>query len=229
MASGERRRGRKDEGAASDPLSFKPFVGLKPERADASPKSAPPALPRPSAPPPSPSEETLFLEAAAGAVPLRAGDRLPCGAPPARLPDPLAEEREGREALEALVSGEAPFHVAETTEFIEGAVDGVDRRTRLRLRRGELSVQAHLDLHGQTREEARASVERFLREQRQRGHRCVLIVHGRGLNSKDQIPVLKEQLSRWLARGALARSVLAFCTARPCDGGGGAIYVLLRR
>ncbi|MHB1844007.1 MAG: Smr/MutS family protein [Deltaproteobacteria bacterium] len=125
--------------------------------------------------------------------------------------------------------GEAAFHVAETTEFIEGAVADLDRRTRLRLRRGELSVQAHLDLHGLTREEARVAVEQFVRSQRLRGHRCVLIVHGRGLNSKDGVPVLKEALARWLSRGPLGRSVLAFCTARPCDGGGGALYLLLRR
>ena len=57
----------------------------------------------------------------------------------------------------------------------------------------------------------------------------MLIVHGRGLNSKDQVPVLKERLKIWLARGRAAHVVLAFATARPCDGGAGALYVLLRR
>jgi DNA-nicking Smr family endonuclease len=54
-------------------------------------------------------------------------------------------------------------------------------------------------------------------------------VHGRGLNSKDQIPVLKDAVRLWLARGRIAKSVLAFATARPTDGGAGAVYVLLRR
>ena len=57
----------------------------------------------------------------------------------------------------------------------------------------------------------------------------VLIIHGRGLNSKDQVPVLKTRLAQWLARGSWARLVLAFTSARPCDGGAGALYVLLRR
>ena len=63
----------------------------------------------------------------------------------------------------------------------------------------------------------------------QSGQRCVLIVHGRGLNSKDQVPVLKHRLTTWLTRGSWARLVLAFTSARPCDGGAGALYVLLRR
>ena len=57
----------------------------------------------------------------------------------------------------------------------------------------------------------------------------MLIVHGRGLNSKDQVPVLKTRLAQWLARGSWARLVLAFTSARPYDGGAGALYVLLRR
>jgi DNA-nicking Smr family endonuclease len=55
------------------------------------------------------------------------------------------------------------------------------------------------------------------------------VVHGRGLHSKDQLPVLKDALRTWLATARFGRHVLAFATARPVDGGGGAIYVLLRR
>src|SRR5207247_2026834 len=76
---------------------------------------------------------------------------------------------------------------------------------------------------------ARVDVDRFLADSVALGHRCVLIVHGRGHNSKDQTPVLKERLKSWLARGRTARIVLGFTTARPCDGGAGALYVLLRR
>jgi DNA-nicking Smr family endonuclease len=80
-----------------------------------------------------------------------------------------------------------------------------------------------------TAEEARVAVDRFLSGAHRAGQRCVLIVHGRGLNSKDQIPVLKHRLTTWLVRGAWARLVLAFTSARACDGGAGALYVLLRR
>ena len=80
-----------------------------------------------------------------------------------------------------------------------------------------------------TRDVARQTVENFMLRARRENLRCVLIVHGRGLNSKDKIPVLKLLLHNWLERGRIARSVLAFCTARPHDGGAGAVYVLLRR
>ena len=98
-----------------------------------------------------------------------------------------------------------------------------------RLKRGELPIQAHIDLHGLTKKDAANEVRRFLINSHKRGLRCVLIVHGRGLNSPDSIPVLKESLPAWLNRGPARRIVLAFATARPYDGGTGAIYVLLRK
>jgi DNA-nicking Smr family endonuclease len=131
--------------------------------------------------------------------------------------------------LSDLVAGAARFDITDTREYIEGAVVGLDPRLLRRLRRGDFAWQAHLDLHGMTAQEARPEVDRFLAEAVRLGHRCVLVVHGRGRNSKDQTPVLKERLKTWLARGASARIVLAFATARPCDGGAGALYVLLRR
>jgi DNA-nicking Smr family endonuclease len=108
-------------------------------------------------------------------------------------------------------------------------VADLDRRTRQKLRRGDLAIQGHIDLHGMTREEAKAALEAFVIGQHDSGHRVLLVVHGRGRNSKDGIPVLKERMSPWLSRGPLGRRVLAFCSARPCDGGTCALYVLLRK
>ena len=122
--------------------------------------------------------------------------------------------------LAELVSGEGPFDIADTDEFLEGSVPGLDRRVVTALKRGEYAVQAHVDLHGLSKAEAKEEVDRFLAASRRDGKRCVLVVHGRGLNSKDHIPVLKEQLKVWLQRGRIGRSVLAFATARPHDGGG---------
>src|SRR5262249_49317336 len=110
-----------------------------------------------------------------------------------------------------------------------GHVIGLDPRLVRKLRRGEFSWQAHLDLHGLTAALARQAVERFVLDAVRDGLRCVLVVHGRGHNSKDQVPVLKERMTSWLARGRIARAVLAFASARPHDGGTGALYVLLRR
>lgn len=140
-----------------------------------------------------------------------------------------SEEAEAYAQLSDLVEGVGPFDISDSDEYIEGIAPGLDKRLLSRLRRGDYAVQGHVDLHGLTREEARIRVEQFVAESLTRGHRCVLIVHGRGLNSKDQIPVLKEAVRLWLVRGRIARSVLCFATARPTDGGAGAVYVLLRR
>ena len=69
----------------------------------------------------------------------------------------------------------------------------------------------------------------FLLKNYQLGLRCVLVVHGRGLNSENHIPVLKERLPIWLTKGPVKKIVMAFSTAMPYDGGTGAIYVLLRK
>jgi DNA-nicking Smr family endonuclease len=136
---------------------------------------------------------------------------------------------EAIDALRALVSGDAPFDISDTDEFIEGRGPGVDLTLVRKLRRGEFAVQGHLDLHGMTRDEAKGAVDDFLRRARQGGKRCVLLVHGRGLHSRDQLPVLKDALRTWLSTARFGRHVLAFATALPVDGGGGAVYVLLRR
>jgi DNA-nicking Smr family endonuclease len=173
-----------------------------------------------------------FEDAMRGVVPLGAGDRSRIDQPaPAGedVPRPVSDEVEALAVLADLVSGTGPFDITDTDEYIEGRVVGLDPRVVRRLRGGDFAYQAHLDLHHMTAEEARPAVEHFLSEAHRKGHRCVLIIHGRGRNSKDQIPVLKERLKTWLGRGALARHVLAFTTARACDGGAGALYVLLRR
>ena len=193
-------------------------------------------LPAPSPPPPTPAaareptEEDLWASATRGARRVERGPDVV--APPVphatggvhRHPD-----LEAIDALRALVSGEAPFDLSDTDEYIEGRVAGLDHGVVRKLRRGEFAVQGHVDLHGLTREEAKQEVDAFLRRSRQAGKRCVLVVHGRGLHSKDQLPVLKDALRGWLGSARFGRHVLAFATARPVDGGAGAIYVLLRR
>lgn len=176
------------------------------------------------------SDEELFLAEVGGIAPVeKKGGRV--GAPPApppKKPRP-SDDAEVLAQLADLCGGDGPFDIADSDEYVEGLADGIDRRLLRRLRSGDYAVQAHVDLHGATREEAKERVARFILESRRAGRRCVLIVHGRGLHSKDSIPVLKQAVRSWLERGQLARSVLAFATARPTDGGAGAVYVLLRR
>jgi DNA-nicking Smr family endonuclease len=94
------------------------------------------------------------------------------------------------------------------------------------LREGRFSVKKTLNLRGMFVEEAKIAFEEFLREAIINGDNCVLIIHGRGLSSKKE-PVLKTKVKEWLERGPFRKYVMAFCSARPCDGGLGATYVLL--
>jgi DNA-nicking Smr family endonuclease len=187
-----------------------------------------------SAPPPPEStagDDDIFQREMANVTPLPAAKRAVRPPPIApRLSRPIENDvAETMAALSDLVSGDGPFDISQTTEFLQGAAAATDPRLVRRLRRGEFAYQSHLDLHGMTSDQARQAVDHFLNRAVMQGQRCVLIVHGRGLNSKDQTPVLKNRLTMWLARGAWARMVLAFTSARPCDGGLGAVYVLLRR
>jgi len=193
----------------------------------------PAAKPEPREPEPLPEPDPAELFAA-HVGPVRAlGDprgRVPPPAPDKPVTSRFApEEEEAYEALVALVEGRTRFDIADTDEFIRGGLEGLDRRILRKLERGEFTHRRFLDLHGMTREAAKEAVEGFVVAAREAGERCVLIVHGRGRNSKDKIPVLKEALRSWLARGRVGKIVLAFCTARPHDGGAGAMYVLLRR
>lgn len=207
-----------------------PFAKLKGRVAE-----RPAGQPVPAPPPPPPpareaSDDELWASATSGVARLERGPGRVEPPHPAPAPGVFWHpDLDAIRALEALVSGDAPFDLADTDEFIEGRVPGLDPGIVRRLRRGEFAVQGHIDLHGMTREEAKAAVDAFLKKARSAGKRCVLLVHGRGIHSKDQMPILKEALKNWLATARFGRHVLAFATARPVDGGGGAIYVLLRR
>ena len=209
-----------------------PFADLsKQVRARGSALPARAATARPQAAEGPPSEEHLFTRAMEGVarLPREARARVEGPAPALHPRPPVSDEAEALAALSDLVTGAAHFDISDTREYIEGAIVGLDPRLLRRLRRGDFAWQSHLDLHGLVAERARVAVDEFLAAAVRAGHRCVLIIHGRGLNSRDQVPVLKERLKGWLARGRAAHVVLAFATARPCDGGAGAVYVLLRR
>jgi len=203
------------------------------------PPAAPPA-PAPAAPPPPPArspkvlmqrEKAVFLAELAGVTPLPKDPRGRVEKPQALTPKPFypTDDYEALADLRDLVEGRGEFTIQYTDEYMEGLAPGVDRRLAQRLHRGDYAVQAHIDLHGHTVEEAKVAVEQFLTAAYAAGQRCVLLIHGRGRNSKDNRPVLKEQVRIWLSHGRLSRLVLAFATAPLTNGGAGAVYVLLRR
>ena len=124
-----------------------------------------------------------------------------------------------------------PRHSPQRTEHADVSdndfvAHGVDRREIRKLKKGEYIVRDRRDLHGMTGADALASVGRFIENSRHGGHRCVCIIHGRGLHSKGNPPILKTRVREYLRSH---RSVLAYTDAPVSDGGSGAVYVLLRK
>ena len=137
------------------------------------------------------------------------------------------EDTEVLEKLTDLVRYGKGFNVADTPEYIEGTGYNIHPSVAKRLHRGEYSIQAFIDLHGLLAEDAKEVFERFLKWAVTTGKTGVLIVHGRGLSSPSE-PVLKRKVMEWLTRGPWRKWVAAYSSARICDGGAGATYVLLR-
>jgi DNA-nicking Smr family endonuclease len=127
--------------------------------------------------------------------------------------------------LEEIVSGKRPVKLQHTQEYVEWANKDYRGGVVKNLHEGRFSVQDTLDLHGTVMEEAETLVCSFLKEARRKSFRCIKIVHGRGLRSPNG-PVLKKAVIRWLSVH-YRKQVIAFATARQCDGGLGALYVLL--
>lgn len=178
-------------------------------------------------------DERLFAEAMTGVSPISRGNRKIMKAPdkdalrPAHAPK--NEELEVMAHLSDLISGTAEMDITFSDEYMEGCVKGLDPRLMQKLRDGLFPIQDYVDLHRLTQGTAEIRIRDFLIQSHGRGLRCVLIVHGKGLNSENHIPVLKKRVPQWLSRGPVKKFILAFSTSRPYDGGTGAIYVLLKR
>lgn len=137
----------------------------------------------------------------------------------------MQHEADERAVLDELLAHD-PEHWVESGEDLAYRAPGLQDSAFRRLRRGTYRIESELDLHGMNSEQARVALQRFLADSLQQGRRCVRVIHGKGLRSSNQGPVLKSRVDRWLRR---MKTVLAFCSARPQDGGSGAVYVLLRQ
>jgi DNA-nicking Smr family endonuclease len=103
---------------------------------------------------------------------------------------------------------------------------GLQHRVLKQLKRGDMPIEANLDLHGQTIEGAGSSLTLFLQEAQSMGCRCVIVVHGKGTRSSEGRPILKTQVNHWLRESP---AVLAFSSTQPKHGGTGSVYVLLKK
>ncbi len=175
---------------------------------------------------PESDEETCFLEAMADVKEISEFRELPYRSPRKAIPSRKSRDTNPLKILEDIVFGRAPINLSDTSEYVEWLNPGLTKDTLERLHGGSVSVQDYIDLHGYRLEEAREEVEVFLRDSLRKGLRCVKIIHGRGLRSARG-PVLKRAVCKWLERD-FRRYVSAYVTARACDGGLGAVYVLLK-
>ena len=174
-------------------------------------------------------EEKLFRKAMEGVKPIPknkvVGRKIQIELPEATR---NREDTEALEKLANLVRYGTGFTVSDTPEYIEGTGYNVPPSIARRLHQGDFSIQAHVDLHGLRVDDAKETFEQFLDWAVTTGRRGVLIVHGRGLSSPSE-PILKNKVKEWLTRGPWRKWVVAYCSARKCDGGAGATYLLLRQ
>ena len=170
-------------------------------------------------------EKELFERAMEGVRPLPAQPRLiRPAARPSKL-EPVNPSDLMEEAMEGVKEFEWPF----APGYAEGGDLQWNRRLLRRLRNGRFTVQAELDLHGFGQRGAVRELHQFLEECVGRDLTCVRIIHGLGHHSPNQISVLKKRLPEWLGWRQNAQFVAAFTSAPGVDGGGGALYVLLRK
>lgn len=169
------------------------------------------------------ASRALFRDAVADAVPLTV-DRVHHEPPPPPA-IPRQRQHDERAALDESLSDVDPLDLAlEGGDEAAWLKPGLASKVLKDLRRGRWVVQAHLDLHGLHRDEARHHVAAFLAECRSQRRRCVRIVHGKGLGSPGRVPILKRLVLGWLAQ---RQEVLAYCQTRTVEGGAGAVIVLL--
>lgn len=166
-------------------------------------------------------EQALFLTQVADAAPLNVELRADLAPKP---PKPLVRQQQSSRQTQ----WQPPIQLSDR---LEGGEDptylypGVSGQVLRDLRRGRWVVQREIDLHGHKRDAAREALANFLCQSLEQGLRCIRVVTGQGLRSPGQVAILRVLTRNWLAQ---CTEVLAYCVAKPGDGGKGALIVLLR-
>ena len=170
------------------------------------------------------SDRELFRDAMKGVRRLESQEFAPLKPPPA--PHPKQSFRDRQEVLAEMASAQFDHNDFECAEHDTYRQPHVSRAVMRKLRRGQFAVQAEIDLHGLSALDAKTELAKFIDRAVARGHVCVRVIHGKGRRSPGMQPILKPRVVRWLSQW---NTVAAFTSARPVDGGTGAMYVLLRQ
>ena len=170
------------------------------------------------------AERNLFTRAVGKVAPIANQERV--WSPPQRLtPRPLQQDLDDEAVMHESMSDEFDIStLLDADDQLSFRRPGIGTDVTRKLRKGEWSIQGQIDLHGLRSDEARNAMGQFIRNAKRMGWRCVRVVHGKGLGSPGKEPVLKSKVQRWLVQ---KKEVLAFVQAKPSDGGGGALVVLL--
>lgn len=175
-------------------------------------------------PTPPDNDDELFRQMVGEVRPLEQDKISPYRQKPSARP--IKRQEDEKQVVKDMMSDPIALDDIETGEELLFSRPSIPPNTIRKLRRGQFSIEAELDLHRMTSDEARQAIAVFLPQMRQSGKRCVRIIHGKGHGSFNKMPVLKNKINYWLRQ---RDEVLAFCSARPVDGGTGALYILLKR
>ena len=169
-------------------------------------------------------DAALFREAIGEVRPIDNGriEKAPKGAQP--HPAKFIEDEE--QALSDSLSDHYDPDEIQPGDILSFKRPGIQNQQFRKLRSGQFSIQAELDLHGYFTDDARKALLRFLRDNQKFGNRILRVIHGKGYRSANTGPVLKPMVNTWLRQ---CDEVLAFHSAQPRDGGTGAVYVLIKR
>lgn len=184
-----------------------------------------------------PEDKKIWEEVARTIKPVKKKKKASFGVAPAPLSTPKSNPSDGSRQEKVSLETFA-FPQKDNPLFQPTIMEGQDRLIARKLRKGSYTIQATLDLHGQTQEEAYDSLQRFIRWALQQKLKLVLIITGKGvrtqsfseMKNKEETPVgvLRQKVPQWLENTAQFPGVLSVSTARPEDGGKGALYVELR-
>lgn len=170
-----------------------------------------------------PDDTSLFRSAMKDVRPLTTDTLVVRKTPPS--PTPAQSHRDDSDVLVEMARGKLDYAELEYGDEAFFQRPSVSRTVMRKLRRGQFAVQAEVDLHGLSAAQAKSDLSKFLQRCGERGLVCIRVIHGKGHRSPGKMPVLKPNVARWLSRWD---NVLAFASARPVDGGTGALYVLLK-
>ena len=167
----------------------------------------------------------LFRQSVQDAVPLNNNDRYYTTHRPTKKATPGALAID-RRANPPSMSDTEVLETVTANQPLQFAQPGVQNKTQKKLRLGQIPIDATIDLHGLTVEQSNLKLANFIQICLSNAWRCVIVIHGRGIRSPANYPVLKNHVYHWLRHNP---NVIALSSAVNKDGGLGALYVLLKR